>query len=65
MFLWMCYAFQFVFLPGIPVPLEALGILSFPLLAVYRGRRSSRRPLGRYGFYWFYPLHMLLLALFS
>lgn len=33
MFLWMCYAFQFVFLPGIPVPLEALGILSFPLLA--------------------------------
>ena len=65
MFLWMCYAFQFVFLPGIPVPLEALGILSFPLLAVYRGRRSSRRPLGRYVFYWFYPLHMLLLALFS
>ena len=64
-FFLMCYGFRFVFLPGIPVPLEALGLLAFPLLAVYRGRRCTWHPLGRYGFYWFYPLHMLLLALFS
>ena len=36
-FFLMCYGFRFVFLPGIPVPLEALGLLAFPLLAVYRG----------------------------
>ncbi len=61
MFLWMCYAFQFVFLPGIPVNFwRPWGFLSFLCWRSASGRRSSRRPLGRYGFYWFYPLHMLL-----
>ena len=64
-FLLMCYAFQFVFLPGIPSPLEALALPAFPLLATYHGRRSHRQLPIRYAFYWFYPLHMLLLGLLA
>ena len=64
-FLLMCYAFQFVFLPGIPIPLEALALPAFPLLATYHGRRSHRQIPIRYAFYWFYPLHMLLLGLLA
>ena len=64
-FLLMCYAFQFVFLPGIPIPLEALALPAFPLLATYHGRRSHRQLPIRYAFYWFYPLHMLLLGLLA
>ena len=64
-FLLMCYAFQFVFLPGIPIPLEALARPAFPLLATYHGRRSHRQLPIRYAFYWFYPLHMLLLGLLA
>ena len=64
LFLVMCYAFGFVPLPGTPVPLEAFGVLSFPLLALYRGR--SRKLLAfRYLDYWFYPVHMLLLSLLA
>lgn len=64
-FLLICYAFQFVFLPGIPIPLEALALPAFPLLATYHGRRSHRQLPIRYAFYWFYPLHMLLLGLLA
>ena len=64
-FLLMCYAFQFVFLPGIPIPLEALALPAFPLLATYHGGRSHRQLPIRYAFYWFYPLHMLLLGLLA
>ena len=64
-FLLMCYAFQFVFLPGIPIPLESLALPAFPLLATYHGRRSHRQLPIRYAFYWFYPLHMLLLGLLA
>lgn len=64
-FLLMCYAFQFAFLPGIPIPLEALALPAFPLLAAYHGRRSHRQLPIRYAFYWFYPLHMLLLGLLA
>lgn len=64
-FLLMCYAFQFVFLPGIPIPLEALALPAFPLLATYHGRRSHHQLPIRYAFYWFYPLHMLLLGLLA
>ena len=64
-FLLMCYAFQFVVLPGIPIPLEALALPAFPLLATYHGRRSHHQLPIRYAFYWFYPLHMLLLGLLA
>ena len=64
-FLLMCDAFQFVFLPGIPIPVEALALPAFPLLATYHGRRSHRQLPIRYAFYWFYPLHMLLLGLLA
>ena len=64
-FLLMCYAFQFVFLPGTSIPLEALALPAFPLLSTYHGRRGHCQLPSRYAFYWFYPLHMLLLGLLA
>ena len=64
-FLLLCFGLEFVPLPGTFLPLEAFGVLAFPLLSAYRGRRWRRRPLGKHGFYWFYPLHMLILGLLS
>ena len=37
--------------------------LAIPLLLCYNGRRGRRSKLIQWGFYWFYPAHLLLLYL--
>lgn len=37
-------------------------LLALPLLASYNGQRGRKTALTKWGFYWYYPLHLLLLA---
>ena len=42
--------------------ISRLGVfLAIPLLLCYNGRRGRRSKLIQWGFYWFYPAHLLLL----
>lgn len=36
-------------------------LLAIPLLALYKGRRGAHNTLSKWGFYLFYPLHLLVL----
>lgn len=46
------------------LPITMLGILLvIPLLLNYNGQRGLSNPLIKWGFYLFYPVHMLILAL--
>ena len=46
--------------------LAKLGILfSIPLLRRYNGQRGPKSKLIQWGFYWFYPIHLLVLFLLS
>ncbi|MDR2703961.1 MAG: hypothetical protein LBB58_06430 [Cellulomonadaceae bacterium] len=40
-------------------PLQALALFSIPLMALDSGRKSR---IAKWFFYFFYPLHMLILA---
>lgn len=62
-FVLLCLAFPQAPIPGTRIPMEVFGVLAFPLLSMYHGRRWSRRPALRWAFYWFYPVHMLLIRL--
>lgn len=64
------YTFNFLlghFLDGNAISPSQIAIagalLSIPLLYLYNGRRGSNSPAAKYLFYWFYPLHLLLLVL--
>ena len=55
-------------LPDLAAPslytLSRLGVfLAIPLLLRYNGSHGARSRALQYGFYWFYPLHLLLLWL--
>ena len=44
--------------------LRKLGfLLPIPLLAAYHGAQGRRNPALKWGFYAFYPLHLLILSL--
>lgn len=62
-FLAMCWGWDMVRLPGTDLPMEIFGVLALPLLSLYRGRRRTGSRALQWAFYWFYPLHMLLLGL--
>jgi len=62
-FLAMCFAYEMAPLPGTWLPIEAFGVLAVPLLCLYRGRRCTGSKAAQWAFYWFYPVHMLLLGL--
>lgn len=47
-------------------PLARLGVfVSIPLLRCYNGQLGKKSKSIQYGFYWFYPLHLLLLYALS
>lgn len=60
-FLILCLARYGYLLPA-QLPAEVYGVLAMPLLALYRGYRRGNRWI-QYGFYCFYPCHMLILGL--
>ena len=60
-FLILCVARYGYLLPA-RLPAEIYGVLATPLLAFYRGYRRGNRWI-QYGFYCFYPCHMLILGL--
>ncbi len=51
-----------VFLPGLPIPLEALSALALLPIGLYHGRKRTSSLAVQTAFYAFYPLHMLLLG---
>lgn len=58
---WFFY-FQYSGLVSIYIPLSALGVLIvIPLLLAYNGQRGYSPTWVKWGFYAFYPLHLLLL----
>ncbi|WP_160315174.1 TraX family protein [Streptococcus sp. X13SY08] len=58
---WVAY-YQYPGLVSIYLPLSALGILCvIPLLLSYNGERGYSPIWVKWGFYLFYPLHLLLL----
>lgn len=50
-------------LGGISLPMQALGALSILFIAAYDGRKKTASPAAQWGFYLFYPVHMLVLWL--
>lgn len=51
-----------VFLPGLPIPLGALGALALLPIGLYHGQKRTSSLAVQAAFYAFYPLHMLLLG---
>lgn len=45
------------------IPQQGLALLALPLLWLYDGRRGPHGKAVRTAYYWFYPAHMLVLAL--
>jgi hypothetical protein len=41
---------------------QACFLFSIPLLKRYNGKLFNSKPLPRFAFYWYYPLHLLILA---
>jgi len=37
-------------------------LFSIPVLKQYNGKLYNSKPLPRFAFYWYYPVHLLLLA---
>ena len=57
------YALQMGAAP-LPVMLSGAGMLfSIPLLRRYNGLRGSKSKAVQWGFYWFYPVHLLIIYL--
>lgn len=52
------YVFRF---GGFEIPMQVLGVLALPFIANYDGRKLTRSKAAQWGFYLFYPVHMLLL----
>lgn len=45
------------------LPIQGLGVLSLIPIWLYNGKRESKNKIVQYGFYAFYPIHMLVLYL--
>ena len=45
------------------VPVQGFAVLSLVLIWLYNGEKGPRNRLVQYGYYWFYPAHMLVLHL--
>lgn len=43
------------------LPIQAFGMLALPVLRLYNGKRGRKLNVIKYGFYVFYPLHLLAL----
>ena len=41
---------------------ELPAIIAIPFILMYNGKRGPAHPAVKYGFYAFYPIHLLLLA---
>lgn len=48
---------------GIPVPIQMYGLASLLPIALYSGEKLTRNKIAQWGFYLFYPVHMVLLRL--
>lgn len=48
---------------GIPVPLQLFGLASLVFIALYSGEKLTKSKAAQWGFYLFYPVHMVLLRL--
>jgi hypothetical protein len=44
------------------VPVQACFLFSIPVLKQYNGKLCNSKPLPRFAFYWYYPVHLLILA---
>lgn len=43
------------------LPMQVLGVLSMPIIAGYDGRKQTQSKAVQWGFYLFYPVHLLIL----
>jgi len=43
--------------------IQACFLFSIPVLKRYNGKLYNSKPLPRFAFYWYYPLHLLILAI--
>lgn len=48
-------------LPGVGIPIQLLGIAAWIPIGQYSGRKATNHPAVQWGFYLFYPLHLLVL----
>ena len=53
---WQCLAGALLFMFELTAP------LAFVLVWFYNGQRGACSPLQKKAFYWFYPVHLLVLA---
>jgi len=44
------------------VPVQACFLFSIPVLKQYNGKLFNSKPLPRFAFYWYYPVHLFVLA---
>ena len=49
---------------GIRFPLQLFGVFAMVPIALYNGKKTSHNPVLQWGFYLFYPVHMLILSFF-
>lgn len=56
------YMSSYVFrIGGVEIPMQVLGVLSLLFISNYDGRKLTRSKAVQWGFYLFYPIHMLIL----
>ena len=61
MFAWMMNSFRIpVF--SIQVPIEMFAVLAMLPIALYSGKKTSSNRAVQWGFYLFYPVHLLVLV---
>lgn len=58
----LCFWRMKACIPGTPIPIELLGVLSVPVMAVYNGKRLTKNKLTQWAFYAYYPVHMAALV---
>ena len=49
---------------GIRIPIQLFAIFAMVPIALYNGKKTSHNPVLQWGFYLFYPVHMLILSFF-
>ena len=46
---------------GVQIPIELFAVFAMVPIALYSGRKRTASPVAQWGFYLFYPLHLLIL----